>query len=325
MAKALEGIRVVDLTQFEAGTSCTQILAWLGADVIKVENPGVGDPGRRLSAVPDEFDSFYFLVLNSNKRSVTLDLKSDRGKALFFELVRQGDVVAENLAPGTLERLGLGYEVLKEVNPRIVLARIKGFGTYGPYAEYKAFDPVAQAAGGAYCATGFPESPPIRPGITIADSGTGLHLAIGILAALMQRQVSGEGQEVEVSMQDAVMNLARVWIRGYYERGASPARIGNGAPGAPGMPGSSVFPCKPGGPDDYVMVHTRGGDLRAWDGLLKIIGRTTWWGTREWRTTTSVGRMPPTSTAPSRRGLGNVPRSRRCGSWAKRALSSAPA
>ncbi len=270
MTKALEGIRVVDLTQFEAGTSCTQILGWLGADVIKVENPGVGDPGRTLSSHPDEFDSFYFLVLNSNKRSVTLDLKSDQGKELFFELVRKSDVVTENLAPGTLERLGLDYEALRKVNPGIVLARIKGFGTYGPYAEFKAFDPVAQAAGGAFCATGFPDSPPTRPGITIGDSGTGLHLAIGILSALMQRHATGEGQEVEVSMQDAVMNLSRVWMRAYYETGASPARTGNGAPG---MPGSSIFPCKPGGPDDYVMVHSRGPDLRTWDLLLEIIGR----------------------------------------------------
>jgi formyl-CoA transferase len=270
MAKALEGIRVVDLTQFEAGTSCTQLLAWLGADVIKVESPGSGDPGRTLSSVPDEFDSFYFLVLNSNKRSVTLDLKSERGKDLFFDLVRESDVVAENLGPGTLERLGLGYEVLKKVNPRIVLAQIKGFGTYGPYSEYKAFDPAAQAAGGAYCATGFPDSPPTRPGITIGDSGTGLHLGIGILSALMQRHVTGEGQKVEVSMQDAVMNLSRVWMRGYYETGVSPARIGNGTPG---MPASGLFPCKSGGPDDYAIVLSRVGDLLRWDALFKAIGQ----------------------------------------------------
>lgn len=269
MGQALEGIRVVDLTQFEAGTSCTQMLGFLGADVIKVEEPTHGDPGRRTDS--DGRDSFYFIVFNSNKRSITLDLKTQDGKEAFFELVKEGDVVAENLAPGVLERLGLGYKELRKVNPRIILARIKGFGTYGPYASYKSFDMIAQAAGGAMCATGFPGNPPTRPGVTVGDSGAGLSLTVGILAALWQRQSTGEGQEVEVSMQDAIMNLSRTWINTYYSTGQSPPRSGNQLRGP--SPGSNIFPCKPGGPDDYAFIHCSGGNMKMWTALLKTIGR----------------------------------------------------
>ena len=270
MGKALEGVRVIDLTQFEAGTSCTQMLAWLGADVIKVEEPSHGEPGRSTGTGSLQADSYYFLVLNSNKRSITLDLKSERGRELFSRLVEKGDVVAENLAPGALERLGFGYEALKKVNPRVILARIKGFGTYGPYAGYKSFDMIAQAAGGAFCATGFPDNPPTRPGITFGDSGTGLHLAIGILAALWQRQTTGEGQVVEVSMQDAVVSLARVWMQNYFATGTLPARGGNQLRG---LPAANTFPCKPCGPDDYVYVFCQGRNQRMWDGLFTVIGR----------------------------------------------------
>ena len=270
MEQALNGIRVIDLTQFEAGTSCTQMLAWLGADVIKVEEPTRGDPGRGAMAPEPGVDSSYFINLNSNKRSVTLNLKSEQGRETFFELVKQGDIVAENLGPETLERLGLGYEVLSQVNARIILARIKGFGTYGPYSQYKSFDPIAQAAGGAFCATGDPDGPPMRPGITLGDTGTGMHTVIGILAALWQRQTTGKGQVVEVSMQDAVVNVARVWMRDFNETHASPPRRGNGWAG---MPGVGTFRCAPGGADDYVYITCHPRRARMWHGMLRAMGR----------------------------------------------------
>ncbi len=273
MEKALNGIRIIDLTQFEAGTSCTQMLAWLGADVIKVEEPTHGDPGRTAMGNPSikGADSSYFLNLNSNKRSVTLNLKSEEGRGVFFDLVKQADIVAENMAPGAIERLGVGWDVLRKVNPKVILARIKGFGTYGPYSEYKSFDPVAQAAGGAVCATGFADSPPVRPGITIGDTGTGMHAAIGILAALWQRQASRKGQVVEVSMQDAVVNVARIWMNSYADTGQSPPR--RGAERWPGRPGSGLFRCAPGGPDDYIYMTALARRSRMWNALLTAIGR----------------------------------------------------
>ena len=272
MGQALKGVRVIDLTQFEAGTSCTQMLAWLGADVIKIEEPTNGDPGRRLQLAGDgpRVDSSYFINLNSNKRSVALNLKTERGKEIFFDLVKQADIVAENLAPHAIERLGLGYDVLSEVNPRIILARIKGFGTYGPYSEYKSFDPVAQAAGGGFCATGRPDDPPTRPGITIGDTGTGMHTVIGILAALWQRESTNKGQVVEVSMQDAVVNIARVWMNTYNETKKSPPRRGNGSSD---RPASGTFRCAPGGPDDYVYIVSHPQRVRMWHALLRAIDR----------------------------------------------------
>ena len=274
MSKALDGVRVVDLTQFEAGTSATQILALLGADVIKVENPEGGDPGRYLGLGMEAQhgrDSNYFLTLNSNKRSVTLDLKSEDGRRQALALVKHADVVAENMAPGVLERLGLSYAALQAANPRIILARIKGFGTYGPYAGFKSFDPVAQAMGGSFCATGAAGGPPMRPGVTVGDSGTGLHLVIGILAALLQRNATGAGQQVEVSMMDAVMNLSRVWMRDYFETGVSPPRAGSGPTT---RPATNIFPCAPGGPDDYVYVICSGTSTRQIAALLRELGLT---------------------------------------------------
>jgi len=208
MEKALQGIRILDMTQYEAGTSCTQLLGWLGADVIKVEQPGRGDPGRSVATTNFDRDSAYFLYFNSNKRSIALDLKNELHRKAFEDLVKESDVVAENYAAGVLEKLGYNYSELVNLNSAVILARIKGFGTYGPYSQYKSFDPVAQAAGGAMAVTGEPDGPPLKPGPNIGDSGTGLHAVIGILAAIIQRQSTGKGQVVEsYKLQPAIHRL----------------------------------------------------------------------------------------------------------------------
>ena len=269
MSKALQDIRILDLTQFEAGTSATQVLAHLGADVIKVEQPKGGDPGRRAGKDGAGVDSYYFLLLNANKRSITLNLKDPQGKAIFFDLLKHADVVAENLAPDALERLGLGYDELAKVNPRIVLARVKGFGTYGPYKDYKSFDTIGQATGGSFCATGFPGHPPTRPGPTLGDTGTGMHLAIGILAALRQRDITGRGQKVEVAMQDAVANLCRIWSRDYHETGKNVPRTGNVYFG---QSTKGTYQCAPGGEDDYIVI-TFGAMPKMVATILRIAGR----------------------------------------------------
>ena len=271
MGKALENLRIIDLTQFEAGPSCTESLAWLGADVIKVEQPGGGDPGRRNRSDLPDVDSYYFILLNANKRSVTLDLKSERGKGIFLDLVKQGDVVVENMAPGTLERIGITYDLLKSVNPKIVFARIKGFGTYGPYSGYKSFDMIAQATGGALAFTGAAGGPPTKPGPTIGDTGAGIHMAFGIMAALWQREATGEGQVLEVSMQDAVINFNRIKMRQYYDSGGQePGRTGSHVAGnAP----ADIYKCKPGGSDDYVFIYCQPTRGHMWDALCIILGR----------------------------------------------------
>jgi formyl-CoA transferase len=266
MDKALVGVKVLDLTQFEAGTSCTEMLGWLGADVIKVEPPKTGEQGRWSLADKPGVDSYYFMLLNANKRAITLNLKSDRGRAIFIDLVRKVDIVAENYTLGTLESFGLGYDRLRELNPRLIYLTIKGFGTTGPYSQYKSFDMIAQATGGALAVTGYPGSEPLKPGPTIGDTGTGMHAAIGVLAAYIQRERTGKGQKVEVAMQEAVLNFCRVAIMGMYMNGKPAARSGNRL-GAPG----DVFKCAPGGTNDYCYIFCTTAEM--WENLCKAMGR----------------------------------------------------
>jgi formyl-CoA transferase len=269
---ALSGVRVVDLTQFEAGTSCTETLAWLGAEVIKVEPPGRGEQGRGATRDQLNADSPYFMTLNANKRSITCNLKSDEGRRLLSELIRQSHVFVENFGPGVIEKLGFGYEVVAKINPGIVYAQIKGFASTGPYANFLAFDAIAQAAGGAVSVTGEKDGRPIKPGPNIADTGSGLHCVIGILAALYQRRDTGVGQRVEVSMQDAVINFSRIAFAAQALFNKPAARSGNQSIIAGTAP-SEVYPCKGGGPNDYCYVYTtRAGNVH-WEKILAVIGR----------------------------------------------------
>jgi formyl-CoA transferase len=267
MSQALDGIRVVDITNNQAGPSCGQMLAWLGADVVKVEEPGQGDPARNSLKDRPDADSLFYLTFNGNKRSLTLNLKTAGGKGVFSSLLKTADVLLENFGPGVLERLGFGYATVKRLNPRLVYASIKGFGSYGPYSDYKSYEPIAQAMGGAMSVTGFPDNPPTYVWPSIGDSGTGMHCVIGILAALMQRHLTGEGQQVEVSMQDAVVNLIRVSLRDHQRHGKVGARTGNQL-GA-GVPGTT-YRCSPGGPNDYVFIFVQ---QQMWHPLLRAIGR----------------------------------------------------
>ncbi len=267
MSQALSGIRVVDLTNNQAGPSCGQMLAWLGADVIKVEEPGRGDIARHTLKDRPDADSLFYLSFNANKRSLPLDLKHPRGKEVLRRLLATADVLLENFGPGALDRLGFGYAAVKALNSRLVYASIKGFGSYGPYAHYKSYEPIAQAMGGAMSVTGVPDGPPTYMWPSIGDSGTGMHCVIGILAALMQRHATGEGQQVEVSMQDAVLNLIRVSLRDHQRLGKSMERTGNQL-GA-GVPGTT-YRCRGGGPNDYVFIFAQ---QQMWHPLLRAMGR----------------------------------------------------
>jgi formyl-CoA transferase len=267
MEKALAGVKVLDMTQFEAGTSCTEMLAWLGADVIKVESPKMGEQGRWILTEKPGVDSHYFILLNANKRSVTINLKTDKGRELFIELVKKVDILAENYSLGTLEGLGLGFDKLRKINPRLIYLTIKGFGTYGPYSKYKSFDMIAQATGGAMTLTGFPGSPPLKPGPTIGDTGTGIHAACGVLAAYIQREKTGRGQKVEVAMQEAVLNFVRVPMMGTYVTRKPSKRVGNRSGAGPG----DLFKCAPGGDNDYVFILCTTPEM--WDSLCRAMGK----------------------------------------------------
>jgi len=278
--EALKGVRILDMTHVQAGPTCSQLLAWMGADVIKFEPPQ-GDATRgQLRDVPNA-DSLYFTMLNCNKRSITVNMKSADGKTVFVDLLKKCDIVMENFGPGVLDRFGFTWEKIREINPKIVMGSIKGFGSSGPYSDFKAYENVAQAMGGAMSTTGVPDGPPFVTGAQIGDSGTGLHLAIGLLAALHQANRTGKGQYVEVAMMDGVMNLCRVKWRDHQRltrgglseysvpthqgMGATP-RAGNDSGG--GQLGNAIQ-CKPGGPNDFIYVVVQ---EAVWDALAKRIG-----------------------------------------------------
>jgi formyl-CoA transferase len=278
--EALKGVRILDMSHVQAGPTCSQLLAWMGADVIKFENPA-GDATRgQLRDVPNA-DSLYFTMLNCNKRSITVNMKSAEGKQVFVDLLKKCHILMENFGPGVLDRFGFTWEKIHEINPQIVMGSIKGFGSSGPYSDFKAYENVAQAMGGAMSTTGVPDGPPFVTGAQIGDSGTGLHLAIGLLAALRQAEKTGKGQYVEVAMMDGVMNLCRVKFRDHQRltrqslaeysvetaqgMGAVP-RAGNDSGG--GQLGNAIH-CKPHGPNDWLYVVVQ---EAVWEDLAKLIG-----------------------------------------------------
>ena len=293
--KALEGVRILDMTHVQSGPTCTQLLAWFGADVIKVERPETGDATRgQLRDVPD-VDSLYFTMLNHNKRSLTLNTKHETGKEIFERLIQACDVLVENFAPGALDRMGFSWERIQTINPRLIYASVKGFGP-GPYEECKVYENVAQCTGGGASTTGFDDGPPTVSGAQIGDSGTGVHLALGIVTALFQRERSGKGQRVTCAMQDAVLNLCRVKLRDQQRLthgplreypqypdgkfGEATPRSGNASGG--GQPGW-IVKCL-GWEDDpnaYIYIITQ---AAAFDGLARAIGRNDWLADPDWNT-----------------------------------------
>jgi formyl-CoA transferase len=288
MSKALDGVRILDFTHVQSGPTCTQLLAWFGADVIKVERAGEGDATRgQLADIPGA-DSLYFTMLNHNKRSITLNTKNAKGKEVLDKLIKECDVLVENFAPGALDRMGITWEHIHALNPRMIVASVKGFGP-GPYEDCKVYENVAQCAGGSASTTGFDDGPPMVTGAQIGDSGTGLHLALGIVAALYQRNTTGRGQKVLAPMQDAVLNLCRVKLRDQQrlERthtmheypqypdgkfGAAVPRAGNASGG--GQPGS-ILKCKgwETDPNAYIYFITQSG---VWPAVCQVIGEPGW-------------------------------------------------
>src|SRR4051812_34665514 len=287
MSKALDGVKILDFTHVQSGPTCTQLLAWLGADVIKIERPGVGDITRgQLRDIPN-VDSLYFTMLNHNKRSITVDSKHPKGKELVESLIKICDVMVENFAPGALDRMGFTWERIQQINPRIILASVKGFGP-GPYEDCKVYENVAQCAGGAASTTGFDDGPPLVTGAQIGDSGTGLHLALGIVAALYQRNTTGRGQKVLAAMQDGVLNLCRVKLRDQQRLAHGPLteypqyphghfgeavpRAGNASGG--GQPGW-ILKCKgwETDPNAYIYFITQ---APVWEAICDVIGEPGW-------------------------------------------------
>ncbi len=288
MGKALDGVRILDFTHVQSGPTCTQLLAWFGADVIKVERAGAGDITReQLRDLPDA-DSLYFTMLNGNKRSLTLDTKNPQGKRVLERMIRECDVLVENFAPGALDRMGFSWEHIQSLNPRMIVASVKGFGP-GPYEDCKVYENVAQCVGGAASTTGFDDGPPVVSGAQIGDSGTGLHLALGIVTALFQRTHTGRGQKVLAAMQDGVLNLCRVKLRDQQrlERtgvmkeypqfpnalfGDAVPRAGNASGG--GQPGW-ILKCKGWETDPNAYIYFIA-QAPVWDRICKLIGREEW-------------------------------------------------
>ena len=288
MSKALDGLRILDFTHVQSGPTCTQLLAWMGADVIKVERPGVGDATRKQLVDVEGADSLYFTMLNHNKRSLTLNSKNETGKQVLERLVKKCDVLVENFAPGALDRMGFGWNRIQELNPRMIMASVKGFGP-GPYEDCKVYENVAQCAGGAASTTGFRDGLPLVTGAQIGDSGTGLHLALGITAALLQREKTGRGQRVLAPMQDGVLNLCRVKLRDQQrldhgplkeysqygegvEFGEATPRAGNDSGG--GQPGR-ILKCKgwETDPNAYTYFITQ---AAVWQKICDVIGKPEW-------------------------------------------------
>lgn len=268
----LSGYRVLDMTQFESGTVCTESLAWLGAEIIKVERPVKGELGRYSVANPG-VDNYGFLILNMNKQSITCNAKSPEGIALLKELLEKCDVIVENMGPGAMDRLGLSYEACKAINPKIIYGSIKGFAIDGPYRDYPAFDPIAAHTGLFCSATGLPNQP-IKNGVNVCDSGTGIMMAFSITAALLQREREGIGQRIDIAMQDFMITLGRSLWEPYYNNGRVPnGRKGNGMPMEDVGP-SDTYPCKPFGVNDYVHIYTsRAPGSKQWNNLCDAIGR----------------------------------------------------